>query len=403
MKFNHPAEIPLSKLLVFDWIGPRIPVKSVAVKGDTHPCTWADDDVIYCGTGDPMWMVRDGENYTANPARGGWRENREVYEGMSGQAVEKITGCPESFEVFRVHDMPGYTGPGGGGAKPSGMICVDGKLYYAVQNLLGWKTPPWREKSQHGSDATIICSEDHGKTWTPELNPMFDKFIREQFDYEKGGPSDWNTSEAERSEYEGWKPMFSGSDFGGPSFVQFGKNNEDAVDQYVYAISGDQWDNGRMLRLGRVPKDKILNREAWEFVSVDEKYNPTWHSDIRNSKPILEMDGHIGLPEMVFIPSLNRYITLTWSLHKDFRTPMGSELTILESPTPWGPFSLVHYDWMWYKREACAYTPRIPMKWFDQETLEGYILHSGNWETQVPYYLPQIRKFKFGVRTDDCR
>ena len=402
MKFNHPVEIPMSKDLAFDWIGERIVPIDENMKGDTHPLTWADDDNIYAGTGDPCWMMKDGKPYRNNPELGGWGESEETWNKMSGQVVEKFTGNPDetgSFAVERVHDMPGYTGPGGSGPKPCGMICVDGKLYYAVQNLLGYKKPPNRAKSQNGTDSTIICSEDYGKTWTPELNQMFADFVKEQ--YLKTFPvdgSDWRTTEEERSGYKDWKPMFPGYKFGGLSFVQFGKNNSDAVDSYVYAISGDQWDNGKDLLLGRVPNDKIMDRDSWEFFSDGD-----WIKNIDDAKPILEIEGHIGLPEMVYIKSIKKYILLTWGLHTDFRTPTGSELTILESDNLYGPFSLVHYDWMWYNRECCAYTPRIPLKWFNYESLEGYILFSGNWETQEPYYRPQIRKFRFIQRTDDCR
>jgi len=393
MKFTHPVEIPMSKNLAFDWISERIVPIDENMKGDTHPLTWADDDNIYAGTGDPCWMMKDGRTYKNNPELGGWGESKETYQNMSGQVIEKITGNPDetgSFAVERVHDMPGYTGPGGSGPKPCGMICVDGKLYYAVQNLLGYKKPPHRAKSQHGSDATVLCSGDYGKTWSPELNQLLADFVAEQY---KGGPvdgSDWKTPEEERAGYKDWTPMFPGNKFGGLSFVQFGKNNSDAVDNFVYAISGDQWDNGKNLTLGRVPRDKIMARDSWEFFAAG-----TWVKNIDDAKPILEIEGHIGLPEMVYIKSLNKYILLTWGLHTDFRTPTGSELTILESDNIFGPFSLVHYEWMWYNRECCAYTPRIPLKWFDGKSLEGYILHSGNWETQEPYYRPQLRKFKF--------
>lgn len=403
MKYTHPTEIPLSSHLFFDWIGERIPVHSVNVRGDTHPMAWADDGEIYMGTGDPNWMVREGRNYATTPSRGGWKESDVTYKAMSGQVVERLSGDPEQFEVTRVNDMPGYIGPGGGGPKPSGMICVDGKLYYAVQNLLGWKTPPHCPQSQHGSDATILCSEDYGKTWTPDLNELLADFTHEQYDYEAGTSHSWTTPEASRTGYRGWQPMFPGSDFGGPSFVQYGRNNEEAVDEYVYAVSGDQWDNGRCLRLGRVPRERIMDRDAWEFASLDSGGNPLWHRELAASGPILEIERHISLPEMVYIKSLGKYLLLTWALHTNFRTPTGSELTILESDRPWGPFRLVHYEWMWHKRDCCAYTPRIPLKWFDQEALEGYLLHSGNWESQVPYYLPQVKKFRLTVRTDDCR
>ena len=53
MKYVHPTQIPLSKTLFFDWIGQRIPLPDRNAGGDTHPQTWADDDEIYVGTGDP--------------------------------------------------------------------------------------------------------------------------------------------------------------------------------------------------------------------------------------------------------------------------------------------------------------------------------------------------------------
>ena len=105
---------------------------------------------------------------------------------------------------------------------------------------------------------------------------------------------------------------------------------------------------------------------------------------------------------MVYIPALKKYITATWALHEDFHASRGSELTVLESDHPWGPFRLVHYDWMWYREEAGCYCPRIPLKWFDPETLSGYLEFSGNWETMDPYYRPQLLPFRF-VLHPDCR
>ena len=406
MKYNHPTDIPRSKDLFFDWTSDRIVPTTQNIRGDTYPQTWADDDGLYIGTGDPNWMVKNGENYVMCAELGNWNENAEVYECMSGCVLEKLTGEPQAFGLTRVNDMRSFIGLGGGGPKPSGMICVDGKLYYAVQNLLGSKPPRHRTEqkqntySQHGSDATILCSEDHGQTWTNDISGILDSLYGEQYIRKEFY---WRTPADSRAEHNGWKPMFSGNLFGGPSFVQFGKNNADAVDDYVYAVSGDHWDNGRDLRLGRVSKDKILDRAAWQFAIPQENGDPVWTADVEQSAPILEIDRHISLPEMVYIKSLNKYLLLTWALHTDFRTPTGSELTILESDKPWGPFSLVHYDWMWYNSECAAYTPRVPLKWFNQETLEGFLLFSGSWESQVPYYLPQLRGFKLIRRTDNCR
>ena len=404
MKYVHPALIPLSKDIFFDWKGERFTLSDPRVAGDTHPQTWADDDNIYVGTGDPNWFCKDGKSvhWTDNPYHG----DESAQNAMYGQAFERITGGADDAALERVHDMPGYIGHGGNGPKPCGMICVDGVIYYAVQNLLGYKTPPHRIGSQHGSDATIICSRDHGKTWEPDLDGLLYEFTKSQWD---AGTHKWKTAESERNGYKGFEPMFPGSEFGGLSFVQYGKNNAGAPDGYVYAVSGDQWDNGKYLRLGRVKNDRIMDRHEWEFASLDSSGGPVWHKDIKKAEPILEIEGHVSLPEMVYIHSLNKYLLLTWGLHGDFYTPTGSELTILESDNIWGPFSLVHFEWMWDGRDVCAYTPRVPLKWFDHETGCGYILHSGNWgysdaegnwKSYPQYYRPHLKKFWIGRRWD---
>ncbi len=299
--------------------------------------------------------------------------------------------------MIRVNDMDAYLGWGGRGPKPTGMICIDGVLYYAVQNLLGEKPPRYGTRSQHASDATILKSTDYGKTWTPELDAMLLEMEREMAVRDSGDPNIpsyyWKNSPDERSHYKGWLPMFPGCIFGGPTFIQFGRNYEDAVDDYVYAISGDQWDNGTEIRLGRVPKDRILNREDWEF-AIPCKDGVSWTKNIYLSEPILSIDRHVSAPDMVYLPSIQKYILCTWALHSDFDANQGSELTVLESDHPWGPFFLVHYEWMWYKEEAGFYCPKIPMKWFDEQNLEGHMLISGNWISYDEYYQPQTMKFK---------
>jgi hypothetical protein len=50
--------------------------------------------------------------------------------------------------------------------------------------------------------------------------------------------------------------------------TNFGKNNANARDEYVYAVSSDQWDNGSNLPPGRVQGDSLMRREACEWVCV---------------------------------------------------------------------------------------------------------------------------------------
>ncbi len=112
----------------------------------------------------------------------------------------------------------------------------------------------------------------------------------------------------------------------------------------MYAVSGDQWDNGRQLLLGRTPKDRIMDRGAWEFAQLDENGDPIWKKELAEATPILGDSGTYR-PAGDGISALSeKYLLLTWGLHTNFRTPTGSELTILESDKPWGPFFLVQYD-----------------------------------------------------------
>lgn len=401
MRYTHPTQIPRSDLLSsMEWTGDRIPAGHPKHRGDTHPMTWASDDAVYIGTGDPNWCNFDGKPIIQEELYGKPELSDLSYRLNSGLCFEKLVGEPETFDIERVNDMEGYVGYGGHGPKPSGLICVDGKLYYAVQNLLGWKPPRHGINSQHGSDATIIMSEDFGKTWTPDLEQVLYDFHKEN--YIPGRPfcDSWKIPAEQRSHAGDFVPMFPGNRFGGPSFVQFGKDNADAVDDYVYAVSTDHWDNGSEMRLGRVPKTAILDRNAWEFAIPREDGSVEWTPYLYRSQPVLVIERHIGMPEMVYIPSIRKYITATWAMHEDFHASRGSELTILESDAPWGPFRLVHYDWMWYKEEAGCYCPRIPLKWFDQETLSGYLEFSGNWETMDPYYRPQMLPFRFTLHPD---
>lgn len=411
MRYMHPTQIPRSKTIrSVDWLSDLIRIKDPKALGDTHPMTWAADDEIYIGTGDPQYFEENGQRVIVN--YGTERTLKDdlsdedkwyVYRRITGTCVERLSGTPEDMQLKRINDLPGITGWGGSGAKPTGMISVNGVLYLAMQNLLGWKPPHFGSHCQHGSDVAIICSKDFGKTWQPDLEPILDDFVQEQFLgvkeeklHHANRSAEWKGKYYERASHKGWTPMFPGDWFGTPSFVQYGKDNADAVDGYVYAVSSDQFDNGTNLRVGRVPNDKIMDADAWEFATWNPDGTVGWTHDLFSSDPMLEIYRHISAPEMVYVPSLKKYLLVTWAHHSDFYPKDGSELTILESDNPWGPYSLVFYEWMWYKQEAGGYCPRIPMKWFDGDKLTGYLEWAGNYleAATKPYYAPSVRKFQ---------
>jgi len=336
--------IPKSKFIKsFIWDSDRVPYPEPGIKGDTFPMTWAPDGHIYAGVGDPLWG-----------------------ETVSGLEVQRFEGGPLDYKIFEMHNMPDYLGWGGNGPKPSGMICVDGVLYLAFQNALHGGNTPHSNKSQAGADAHIVRCVPRWNQWYPSF-----KAIKE--------------------------PMFPGFKFGGPSFINFGQDNANARDEYVYAISSDQWDNGSNVQLGRVPNNCIMDPHSWEFVKAfTHDGQPVWSRSLVESIPILSIHRHISLPEMVYLADIKRYLFLTWRLKNDFCPESGTDLIILESPEPWGPFSLVHYEELWEGKEFTPYNPRIPLKWMDAGHKSGWLQFSGTWVSTHDggFYRSNIRKFK---------
>ncbi len=341
--------LPRSEVISgFEWTGERIGYPDAAVKGDTYPMTWADDDHIYTSAGDPLWG-----------------------ETSDGLDVEKFAGGPTDYQITKLNHMNEYTGWGGNGPKPSGMICVQGVLYLAFQNLRRCRQGPYSLISQHGSDAHIVYSTAKGQWWVPALPTISE-------------------------------PMFPGHRFGGPAFINFGKNNTNARDEFVYAVSSDQWDNGSNLRLGRVPADSIMRRAAWQWVCAwHPDGQPAWSYELDEAIPVLSLHRWMGLPEMVYLAGIKRYLLLTWRLRGDFSPTEGTDLVIFESPEPWGPFRLVHFEEHWEGQAFNPYAPRLPLKWLNSDGLSGWLQFSGSWGPQgqaAGYYHSNVRPFRLTMR-----
>src|SRR5271154_4695048 len=132
--------------------------------GDLWPSCWAEDDNLYAGNG-------DGTGFGS------------VYTDM---AVSRISGTPR---------------------QPTGMLCRDGAIYLAFQNLN-------ESTFDDAPAASIAKSVDHGATWTwDSSSPMF------------GTP----TNAASPKAYK-FTTLF---------FLDYGKDSENAIDGYVYAYGLD--------------------------------------------------------------------------------------------------------------------------------------------------------------------
>jgi len=355
--------------------------------GDIWSWTWADDDNIYIFGGDLAEI-----------------------EGKIGQSI-KVEGIPPNHKCIALGnklttgnwplrrsflDNTDYW------AMPCGSICMDGRIYLFVNKNLE-NGEQWEKKRnsvgilaphyphyQPVSKAYLLYSDNYGVTWIGDAKDRDPEFFPHKF---------------------AW-----------PTFINFGKNYENARDNYVYATSNDgYWDNGRNCYLGRVPRFKIFDRDYWEFYVGMSDDTPIWTKDLDKAVPIFSDPnrnfppssefGHIGSFEITYNRGLKRYLMLIWSYayengfeervdvkrEEDHPYFCGSEIQIYESDEPWGPWSLVHNEYNF--GSPAGYNPRFPTKWMSPDGRVCWMLYSGNWQNLTK---PGSNKNIYGVVTRQC-
>ena len=274
----------------------RYSTYQLAGDGDLWPSCWAGDDNVYAANG-------DGTAFDGGTAR---------YD----MAVSRISGMPPNLSGATVATNVGsdYSGPNYN-RKPTGMLCRDGAIYLAFQNL-NFST------FDDAPAASIAKSTDQGATWTWDTTAaMF------------GTPN----NPANKKAYK-FTTIF---------FLDYGRDSENAVDGYVYAYGLDNnWRDQQAMSLARVPANKVQKRAAWEFYAgADANGAPLWSKDITQKQPVLT-DTRLLYPVM-FGPScpasqkviaqggvtydapLQRYIFSSWSC---------STHELYDAPQPWGPW-----------------------------------------------------------------
>jgi hypothetical protein len=264
--------------------------------GDLWPSCWSNDGNLYAANG-------DGKGFSTNGP-------------FADVAVSRVQGSPPALAgqtlatgsaVSSIWSGAGYN------RKPTGMVCVNGTIYLAVEDLsLSFNDVP---------AATIVKSTDHGRTWT------------------------WDRS----------KPMFANHVFTTIWFADFGKDSAWAPDSYVYAYGlDDNWRDSfddsvpdpTDVYLARVPRDRVQDRSAWTFYSgQNTQGSPQWTPDIAQRASVLH-DGRrlyqqiyatdrisnlsvVSQGGVTYDAPLHRYLYTSWTEYT---------FEFYESPTPWGPW-----------------------------------------------------------------
>ncbi len=317
------------------------------IVSDMHWHTWAADNSIYCIDGDGAFF--GGKESFINLAR--------------------ITGTPLNHKIelvtnFRELDIRWKQTPQVMQRYGCGPVAVGTDLYVTLYDY-DWRNPDNKivevnRYSKQGGIGGIILSRDGGKTWS---------------DVPKKGA-----------------PQFLGPNYGCLDFIGFGPGYTGVPDElagYVYAVSNDSnWASGDHMYLARVPRDKILDRSAWEFFS-GKANAPEWSKSEDAAKPIFRDPGHVGHSGMTYNAPLKRYLLSVWSdtiPHSESATEAEvktwdkqSELQMYEGPTPWGPWGLVYREDPWGGPDHSCYLPHLPGKWLGSDGLTGWMLYSGDW------------------------
>ena len=295
--------------------------------GDTWYNTWADDGNIYATSDD-------------SNAYNGTCHNNFV--------VNELTGAdPSQLASPYANCMTGYGGAGalqnyndGRTWKTDGVISVDGTLYVVVARQVdGYGGYP--NGYQSSTDASIIKSTDHGRTWSNAFGSTGDP---------NGAPPPVSPSG------KGAKAMFPGSSFGTPVFINYGQDDNaastaDGGGQYVYAISNDGWAyDGNYEMLGRVPRSKIsdLNAADWQFYTGppggDGSSAASWSSSPAAATHVISAAHQLGQSGVQYVPALHRYVLTSFYYPFNAQWPGQGQTanvtwSFYQAPHPWGPWT----------------------------------------------------------------
>lgn len=239
----------------------------------------------------------------------------------------KILGTPTGFTGTNIRSATGETlGDGQKGRKASGVLMVEGVLYLWARNA---------------GNSQLAWSTDRGVTWAW---------------------SDWKLT----------------TSFGCPTFLNFGRNYAGARDKYVYVYSHDAdsaYVPADRMVLARVPKDRIRDRSAYEFLkTVDARNEPAWSRAIEDRGAVFMNPNRTYRSAVSFNAGLRRYLWTQTLPGTDARFEGG--FAIYDAPEPWGPWTTVFYSESW--DVGPGETSSFPTKWMSGDGKTVHLVFSGD-------------------------
>jgi hypothetical protein len=289
--------------------------------GSARAITWSST-ITRLASGCDAWTptrAPDGSFYTAygdcNGASGALSPKRSM-------GLARITGSPAAGDVAAADIDTGPPGapdidadPGGldalgagsSGKKPSGMLFANGTLYAWVRNV-----------QPDGTRSRLRYAANYGQPG-----------------------SAW-----------GWAP-WTLEEFGYPVFVQAGQADAGGG-AYAYVVAHDgpsAYKPADRFVLMRVPVDRILEQEAYEFFAGTAGAPPAWvgHAERARRTAIFESKGRCFRSGMSYNAARGRYY---WWQARQPSLDGGDErffggFGVYSAPEPWGPWTPVYYTEKW--------------------------------------------------------
>lgn len=220
--------------------------------------------------------------------------------------VARIEGPSDAYRGVNVWGGKNAENPATFTGKGTGILCVGGALYLWVAGPGSLCVPETR----------LAVSHDHSRTWKL---------------------ADWKWTMQDR--------LFAGT------FLNFGRDYAGARDDYVYAYftridhppppdKPRNWvhETPGRVDLARVPKDRILDRAAYEwYAGRDEQGKAAWTPAMASRAAVFEDANGIKIVSACYQPRLRKYL-----LVYNPRDNRGN-FALFEAPEPWGPWRTVSY------------------------------------------------------------
>ncbi|MBI2949151.1 MAG: DUF4185 domain-containing protein, partial [Verrucomicrobia bacterium] len=287
---------------------------------------WAPkESIVRRARGGDNWPMTWGDEDSLYTAYGDGRGFEPFVPEKLSMGLATVAGTPPNFTGTNLRSASAEAkGEGQAGRKASGILMVDGVLYLWVRNV---------------GNSQLAWSADHGATWTW---------------------SDWKFT----------------TSFGCPTFLNFGRNYAGARDDFVYVYSHDSdsaYTPADRMVLARVPKNRIRERGAYEFLQgVNKENEPSWTRNIEARGSVFDHPQNCYRSGVTFNTALKRYLwcqILPASTH-----PQGTRFQggfgIYDAPEPWGPWTTAFFAPTWDVGPGeCA---SFPTKWM---SADGTVLH----------------------------